>query len=134
MDNDIKKTNLSSVRRLLGPHGAKVSGRIIICSLTLVYAKRLFPDSNSWSKSHQDTTLPLCQDWENNQQKKRMEPRIAFGMINGFWLKINNNFLWVSRSWWYVRITYTGGNDCLIQNWVIQIKTAECILEEEGPV
>ena len=41
---------------------AKVWGRNVVRSLTLAYAKRLFPDSNSWSTSHQGTTLPLHQD------------------------------------------------------------------------
>jgi len=33
---------------------AKVWGRDIVRSLTLAYAKRLFPDSNPWPTSHQD--------------------------------------------------------------------------------
>ena len=40
---------------------AKVWGRDFVRSLTLAYAKRLFPDSNPWPTSHQGTTLPLHQ-------------------------------------------------------------------------
>jgi len=42
------------------PRGS-VWGRDVVRSLTLAYAKRLFPDSNSWPTSHQGTTLPLHQ-------------------------------------------------------------------------
>jgi len=40
----------------------RYGGGIFVRSLTLAYAKRLFPDSNSWPTSHQGTTLPLHQD------------------------------------------------------------------------
>jgi len=40
---------------------AKVWKRDVVHSLTLAYARRLFPDSNPWPTSHQGTTLPLHQ-------------------------------------------------------------------------
>jgi len=57
---------------------AKVWGRDIVRSLTLAYAKRLFPDSNPWPTSHQGTTLPLHQGSPSPRENDNVEKKSIY--------------------------------------------------------